>query len=121
LDEIREEAKMKKYLLAAVAALAIGAPAAKAGTWWTLNSQSSTCIPASQAAYASRDPAMASPFMLAEEMRRQGQLNRSIDFRRAGSNTAYGVYYDGGVTPYFVTKTGCEGFVSRARAGGDLP
>jgi hypothetical protein len=53
---------MRKYLLAAVAALAIGASTAKAGTWWVLDSNTVTCVPA--AAYANHDPAFASPFAI---------------------------------------------------------
>jgi hypothetical protein len=36
---------MKKYLLAAVAALALGG-AANAATWWTLDGQDGACVPA---------------------------------------------------------------------------
>jgi hypothetical protein len=110
---------MRKLLLATVVAMA--APAAQAGTWWVLDSNSVTCVTGSEAARISRDPAMASPFTLADEMRRLGRLNAPIDFRRAGSQTAYGVKYDGLVSAYFVTRNGCQNFINRARAGGDLP
>jgi hypothetical protein len=110
---------MKKYLLAAVAALVIGAPTAKAGTWWVLDSNAVTCVPA--AAYASRDPAFASPFALAAEMRQAGRLNSPIEQKRTGSGSAYAVYYDGMATPYFTSKGGCKAFLSWARGHGDLP
>jgi hypothetical protein len=112
---------MKRYLLAAVAALAIGAPTAKAGTWWILDSQSGTCVPASQAVHATHDPAFASPFSLAAEMREAGRLNSPIDQKRTASGSAYAVFYDGVTTAYFTAKGGCEAFLSWARGHGDLP
>jgi hypothetical protein len=119
-DVRHQEKTMKTYLLAAIAALAShGMSTAKAGTWWVLDSNTVTCVPAT--VYASHDPAFASPFALAAKMRREGRLNRSIDQVRNGSGSTYGVYYDGMVTAYFVAKRGCELFISRARAGGDLP
>ena len=115
---------MKKYLLAVVAGIALASQAntsAKAGTWWILDSQSGSCVPTSHAVHATRDPAFASPFALAAEMRQQGRLNRPIDQKRTASGSAYAVFYDGVTTAYFTAKGGCEEFLSSARAQGDLP
>jgi hypothetical protein len=102
--------QMKKYLLAAVAALALGVPTAKAGAWWMLDSQVGRCVPTSS-----------SPFVLADEMRREGRLNALTDQKRTPSGSVYGVHYDGMVTPYFTDKHGCESFLAWARGRGDLP
>jgi hypothetical protein len=112
---------MKKYLLAAVAALALGAPTAKAGTWWILNSRDGACVPASWAVNTTRDRAFASPFALAAAMRSEGRLNAPTDQKRIGSGSGYGVHYDGVLTVYFTAKSGCEDFLAYARAHGDLP
>jgi hypothetical protein len=66
---------MKKVLLTAAAALALGVPTAKAGTWWILDSASGACIPASRAVNATGNSAFTSPFTLAAEMRKEGRLN----------------------------------------------
>jgi len=104
---------MKKLLLTAVAALAFGAPVAKAGTWWIYDSAIGACVPA-PAAYPS-------PFALAAEMRREGRLDALTDRKWTPYGTAYGVHYDGVVSPYFVAKDGCEYFLTLARNRGELP
>src|SRR5271166_4533534 len=93
--------KMKKLLLISTIAFAIGAPAAKASQWWILNSQDGTCDPAAQAVDMTRDPAFASPFTLAAEMRTKGRLNAPTDQKRLSSSSGYAVHYDGVVTAYF--------------------
>jgi hypothetical protein len=94
---------------------------AKAATWWILDSRSGSCVPSSHAVDATRDPAFASPFTLAEEMRLQGRLERPIDQKRTASGSAYAVFHDGVTTAYFTAKGGCEEFLSFARGHGDLP
>jgi hypothetical protein len=104
---------MKKQLLAAVAALALGVPIANAGTWWRLDGASGECVPATYP--------YASPFVLTAEMRREGRLDAPTDEKRTPFGSAYGVHYDGQVTPYFVAKDGCEYLRTLARNAGKLP
>jgi hypothetical protein len=106
---------MKKYLLAAVAALAIGAPTAKAGTWWTFGSQLNGCVPA-----ATYYPAYADPFMLAAAMSQAGRLDRPIDSKRTAFGTVYAVFRSI-MSLYFFNESGCEGYLSWARSNGELP
>ena len=115
---------MKKYLLTVVAGIALASQAntsAKAATWWILDTQSGSCVPSSHAVNATHDPAFASPFALAAEMRQQGRLEHPIDQKRTASGSAYAVFYDGVTTAYFTAKGRCEEFLSFARAHGDLP
>ena len=103
-------------LIAALGLLGLGAPTAKAGTWWVLNSTSGACLHAT--AYG---PAFASPFALAAEMRQAGRLNAPVEQKRTTSGSVYAVTYDGMVTTYFTGKAGCEEFLAWARKRGDLP
>jgi hypothetical protein len=104
---------MKKLLLTAVAAMALGASTAKAGTWWIYDSRIGACV-AAPAAYPS-------PLALAAEMRQEGRLDALTDQKWTPYGTAYGVHYDGVVAPYFVAKDGCEYFLTSPRAFGRLP
>jgi hypothetical protein len=106
---------MQKVLLTAVAALALGVPTAKAGTWWILDSADGACVPATRAVNVTRNSSFASPFTLAAEMRRQGRLNALTDQKRTAYGSAYGVHYDGVVTPYFTAKGACEEFLGGPR------
>jgi hypothetical protein len=72
---------MKKYLLAAVAALALGG-AANAETWWTLSNSDGACAPATSTFHATRDSYFANPFTPAAEMRAQGRSNGPIQMKR---------------------------------------
>jgi hypothetical protein len=98
-----------------------GVPSARAATWWTLNSASGSCVPSNEAVRMTRDPAFVSPFALDAEMRQKGRQNHPIEQKRTASGSAYAVFYDGMVTPYFTTKGGREDFVSSARSKGNLP
>jgi hypothetical protein len=111
---------MKKYLLAAVAALALGG-AANAETWWTLSNSDGACAPATSTFHATRDSYFANPFTLAAEMRAQGRSNGPIQMKRTVHGTAYAVPYDGMISMYFVSKAGCRDFLAFAQGIGDLP
>ena len=111
---------MKKLLLAAVAALALGGTA-NAAMWWTLDSQDGACVLAANAARATGDPSFASPFNLAAEMRAQGRMNGQIQLKRTSHGSAYAVPYDGVMSVYFVSKAGCRDFLAFAQDSGDLP
>ena len=106
--------QMKKYLLAAVAALALGG-AANAETWWTLSNSDGACAPATSTFHATRDSYFANPFTLAAEMRAQGRSNGPIQMKRTVHGTAYAVPYDGMISMYFVSKTGCRDFLAFAQ------
>jgi hypothetical protein len=111
------ESKMKKLVLIAALGLVASARTANAATWWVLDSRDSSCVTGAQAARIAGDPVMASPFTLAEEMRKLGRLDAPINQTPIG----YGVKYDGVLTAFFVSKSKCQLFLSRAQAGGDLP
>ena len=113
--------QMKKLLLTAVAALALGAPTAKAGTWWILNTASESCVPSSYAVGVTGNRHFASPFALAAEMRQEGRLNALTDQTRFPSGSMYFVHYDGVATPYFTAKGACEEYLGWARAHAWLP
>jgi hypothetical protein len=112
---------MRRVLLAVAAALALGAPTAKAGTWWILDSRDGACTPASYAVSTTGNSAFASPFTLAAEMREKGRLNAPTDQKRLSSGSGYGVHYDGVITAYFTAKGACEEFLGWARGHGELP
>ena len=67
------------------------------------------------------DPNFVSPFTLAAEMRDKGRLNHPIDQKRSADGSAYAVFYDGVVTPYFTNRAVCEDFLRSSRSSGDLP
>ncbi len=112
---------MRRLLLTAVAALALGAPTAKAGRWWILDTASEVCMPASHAVSITGNRHFASPFALAGEMRQEGRLNAPIGQNRFSSGSMYFVQYDGVATPYFTAEGACEEYLHWARANGYLP